>query len=289
MTSHNLLSRVFLEQKPKTAALLLQSYSPAECFEYLEDMPVEILSPVVGNMGSWPATRLLTMFSSQFSAEVIAGLAETEAEAILRLMTEEQRKAIFSFLPKALARGFERKLVYPESTVGAWMNSAITFFSVDNTVGDCLEIVKQQKSQLEGVLLVVDERRHLVGTAELEQLLVVDNDRLLVELLHQDISPLPASATLWEVADNRGWVEFSTLPVTDHSGVIHGVLTRKSLHAGLQKSYQQKFEVNRFSLLPHLFGAFLVAFTGLLQALSSSPRADAFGNRVIREGGKDER
>ena len=286
MSNVNPISQAFLSDRPGAAALLLQEFGPEESCEFLQDIPAAVLTPVIGYMGSWPATRLLTTLPGALSAEVLSKLPEHEAETMLRLMTEEQRSRIFEYLPGMLARGFARKLVYPLSTVGAWMNTAIPLFTPDNSVGDCLDIVKRRKSHLDGVLVVVDQKRHLVGLVEAEKLLITDLHQPLVDLVEQRIEPLSANATLWEVAEFHGWSDLPTLPVADHSGVILGVLTHKALQAGTRKSNAPGDAGKQYMLVTHMAKAFVIVSTGLLQVITGASR-DAFTGTAAGEAGKD--
>jgi len=122
----NLLSLVFLEKRPRAAAALLQDFNPEDCAAFLQDVPLEILVPVIDGMASWPAARTLSLLPVAVTADVLRELPDAESETLLRLMDSEQRNAVMAHMPAATAQGFANKLAFPISTVGAWMDTAVS-------------------------------------------------------------------------------------------------------------------------------------------------------------------
>lgn len=271
MSSSKLLSLAFLERKPRAAAVLLQDFTPEQAVDFLQDVPATTLIPVVAYMASWPAARTLSSLPGRLAANILRGLPTAEAETLLRLMTGEQRSVILKHMPNSTAQSFTRKLDYPLSTVGAWMDTSVPCFTTDSSVADCLDLVKRQKSRLGGVVIVVDNKRHLVGVIEVEKLLTNDTEQKLVNLLNKDIQALASRATLWEVQDYDGWTKFPALPVTDHNNLMLGALTSSALRAGTAKTSDRPNDNLKFSLVTHMARAFLVVLTGLLQVMSGNP------------------
>lgn len=287
MSDSKLLSLAFLERKPKAAAALFQNFTPEQTVDFLQHVPATTLIPVVACMASWPAARTLSNLPGRLAANILRGLPTAEAETLLRLMTGEQRGVILEYMPSSTAQSFTRKLSYPLSTVGAWMDTSVPCFTTDSSVADCLDLVKRQKSRLGGVVIVVDNRRHLVGVIEVEKLLTNDPEQKLVNLLNKDIQALASRATLWEVQNYDGWTKFPALPVTDHNNLMLGALTSSALRAGTAKASDQPNNTFKFSLVTHMSRAFLVALTGLLQVMSGNPaNSRPSPQRLVRTTGK---
>lgn len=275
MSNPNLLSLAFLERKPKAAANILQEFSPEQSVEFLQDMPLGSLIPVIEAMASWPAARTLSLMPVKLTADILRAMPETEAETLLRLMSSEQREVVMTHMPAATARGFSHKLAYPVSTVGAWMDTNVPHFTMDSSVDHCLDLVKRQQSHLGGIVIVVDDRHHLVGLVEVEKLLTSEGTEKLADLLNTDIQPLSARATLWEVEHHEGWNLFPTLPVIDRNNTMLGALTHSALRSGTARSAAQANNHLKFSMLAHMGRAFYVTLGGLLSTISGvGPGAD---------------
>lgn len=268
MSDPNPLSLAFLENRPSAAAALLQDFTPEDCVAFLQGVPVEVLVPVIDNMASWPAARTLSLMPVAITADILRSLPDAEAESLLRLMIVEQRDAVLAHMPAATARGFTHKLIYPISTVGAWMDISVPCFTQDSSVDHCLDLVKRQQTHLGGIVIVVDGRRRLVGLVEVEKLLTSDGSAQLSGLLNTDIQPLSARATLWEVEHHDGWSLFPSLPVVDRHHTMLGALTHSALRAGTAKSAERAENQLRFSLLAHMGEAFIVVLGGLLATIA---------------------
>lgn len=268
MSDPNLLSLAFLQSRPRAAAALLQEFTPEDCVEFLQDMPVAVLVPVVDAMASWPAARTLSLMPVEITADVLQGLPDTETESLLRLMNHEQRDAVLAELPGAIAQGFARKLVYPVSAVGAWMDASVPCFALDSSVDHCLDLVKRQQTRLGGIVIAVDDRHRLVGLAEVEKLLTTEGSARLADLLDRQAAPLSARATLWEVEQHEGWTHYPSLPVVDRHQTVLGALTHSALRAGTARAAERTDHPLRFSILAHMGRAFIVALGGLLATLT---------------------
>lgn len=281
MNDLDLLSIAFLERRPQAAATILQGFPPEQSVEFLQDVPSDTLIPVIEGMASWPAARTLSLMPVRLTADILRGLPETDAETLLRLMSAGTRDAVIGSMPATIARGFSHKLAFPINTVGAWMDTGVPRFTLDNSVEHCLDRVRRQQSHLGGIAIVVDKRRHLAGVVEVEKLLTSKGSEKLVNLLHSDILPLSARATLWEVEDHEGWTRFPSLPVIDRNNIPLGALTHSALRAGTTKPATRTGEPLKFSILAHLGKAFFIALGGLLSAASGTGQGPVTGAREI--------
>lgn len=287
MSDANLLSLVFLEKRPRAAAALLQDFNPEDCAAFLQDVPLEILVPVIDGMASWPAARTLSLLPVAVTADVLRELPDAESETLLRLMDSEQRNAVMAHMPAATAQGFANKLAFPISTVGAWMDTAVPRFTLDSSVDHCLDLVKRRQTHLGGIVLVVDDGQRLVGLAEVEKLLTSEGNAPLAGLLNTRIQPLSARATLWEVEQHEGWTLFPSLPVVDRNNTLLGALTHSALRAGTSRSADQADNQLRFSIMTHMGEALVVVLGGLMATLAGiRPRSEQRSRPSLEDGGE---
>lgn len=268
MNNANAISVAFLKRQPKAAAELLRDFEPEQAAEFLRRTPVALVTPVIHEMASWPAARVLALLPKSNVTKILRELPATEAETLLRLMPAALREDVLTRMPASLAKNFRSKLAFPTSTIGAWMDTGIPFFTKDNSVNDCLELVRRQQSRLAGVVTVVDYSRRFMGLVQIEKLLTSEGSQTLAQLLETEVQTLPARATLWEVRHNEGWVKFPTLPVVDRNHILLGVLTHSALKAGTAKSRQTLAKGFKFSLLTNMTQAFFVACSGLIGVIS---------------------
>lgn len=259
-----LLSQAFLERQPEAAAALLQDFKPQQSAQFLVQVPQTVLLPILMAMNSWPAAKVLSELPVALTSELLAKLNPSKAEILMRLLPGDQRANILKQLPNDTAKTINLKLTYPLGTVGAWMDASTPYFSAQSSVSDCLDFIKRRQSHVDGIVVVVDEFRHLLGVIDLDKLLISDAKQPLADLINTELSPLPAKATLWEIKQHEGWSHFSTLPVADHQQHILGTLSHSVLIEGTKKSLRHQSNVQHFSIMSHVGRAFFVALTGLI-------------------------
>ncbi len=267
MDNSNPLSLAFLEQKPGAAASVLQEFSAERLAEFLSEVPIDILIPVIENMAAWPAARSLAEIPPHLSAAVLRKLPDAKAETLLRLIGSDRYQAIIKKMPAAVARKLYHKLAYPISTVGAWMDTAIPSFTGTTTVAHCLEQVRQNKSHLGGIVMVINDKRELSGVVDIEQILISDKSEALNRLMDKSVTAISSRATLWEVEHHDGWIHFPTLPVTDLDGHVLGALTHSALRTGTAKAVYRE-RPSKYSLLTHMTRAYFVALGGMMHVVT---------------------
>ncbi|MDP2286912.1 MAG: hypothetical protein Q8L06_22490, partial [Pseudohongiella sp.] len=122
MSSFNSLSLSFLASKPQAAASVLQTLKTAQAAVYLEDIPVRTLAPVLQNMETWPAARILDLMPLEKNVAIFAQLSYQHVAALVRLHTSDRRAQLLQALPAKLSRPLALSLAYQDNTVGAWMD-----------------------------------------------------------------------------------------------------------------------------------------------------------------------
>ena len=287
MPEANDISLAFLANRPAAAADLLEQYTPEEVAEFLKDAPLEALVPAIHEMASWPAARLLSQLPVARIADILRKLSASEAETLLRLIEEDLRNAILEKMPEAVAKNFHRKLVYPVSTIGAWMDTSVPYFTMDNSASDCLDLVKKQKRSLGGVVVVVNYDRKLIGLVEIDKLLTSPGDTKLATMVDRDLQPLASRATLSEVENDEGWIRFSTLPVVDRNNILLGVLTHTVLMSATAKTNWIENNNVRYSLITHMGRAFFVSLGGVIKMMSGVAESEhsVNPNHIYPQGG----
>ena len=140
------LSLDFLASKPQAAAQVLQALEVEQAAQYLREVPVRILAPVLDEMETWPAARILDLLTLEQNAAIFMQLGYRSVASLLRLQHGERRTALLTALPGQLARPLTQSLAYQESTVGAWMDMSTPHFYADLSAHDCLLLLVELKA-----------------------------------------------------------------------------------------------------------------------------------------------
>jgi len=191
-----------LLDEPALAAETLSELNPENRFKLLEGMAVQRI------------VEILRAMSPDDMADTIGALPEEMAEQILEIFREDESEQV------------EELLQYGEDTAGGIMTP--DFFALpDDTRVDAAVLALQQETKAEMVfyLYVIDERNHLVGVLSLRQLLTNAPDRLLRDIMMDDVLSVYTGMDQEEVARLVAKYNILAVPVVDDENKILGIVT----------------------------------------------------------------
>lgn len=270
MKNSNSLSLDFLSTKPQAAAQVLQALAAEQAALYLEIVPVRILGPVIQQMETWPAARILDLLPLEQNAAIFAQLNYRTVAALLRQQQEKRRSALLQVLPTQLARPLTLSLAYQENTVGAWIDMSTPHFYPELLARDCLELLKKIPQRFGSSLAVISHSHRIIGVVTLDILLISSDNQTLGQLMDSTVTPLPAEMSLDEAKNTPDWHRHSTLPVRSSNGTYLGTLSRTALRKALATSQPPATPVLGDSVLAHLARAMVSTATGLLSLSSAN-------------------
>lgn len=284
MKHFNSLSLYFLAGKPHAAAQVLQALEVEQAAQYLQEVPVRILGPVLDEMETWPAARILDLLTLEQNAAIFVQLGYRSVASLLRLQQAPRRAALLEVLPAQLAKPLSKSLAYQENTVGAWMDMATPHFYADLSAGDCLVLLRKIPHSFGSSLTVISHNHRVLGVVPLDALLISPEARTLGQLMDVQLEPLPAELSL-EVARNLpDWHGHSNLPVRSLNGTFLGTLSHTALHMALDSNKVSLNPSLDDSVLAHLVRAMATTMAGMLPLSSSAsdrwqPAAEQAGRR----------
>lgn len=268
MSSFNSLSLNFLTTKPQAAASVLQSLSTEQAAGYLQEVPVRTLAPVLQNMETWPAARILDVLPLEKNVALFSQLDYQTVAALLRLQTDGRRADLLEKLPGKLSRPLALSLAYQDNTVGAWMDMSTPHFFEELSAWECLALLKKIELPFGCSLTIINKKHQIVGVVTLDVLLLSPDEKELGALMDASVTPLPAEMSLKVAKSSQDWHSHSVLPVRSGQGTYLGALSRTTLSAALKKD-RSAYIAAGDSVLAHLGLAMASGAAGLL-ALSST-------------------
>lgn len=268
MNSFNALSLNFLASKPQAAASVLQTLATEQAAGYLQEVPVRTLAPVLQNMETWPAARILDVLPLEKNVAIFSQLDYQTVAALLRLQTDQRRTELLKKLPGKLSRPLSLSLAYQDNTVGAWMDMSTPQFFEDLSAWECLALLKKIELPFGCSLTIINKKHQIVGVVTLDVLLLSADDTELGAVMDTTVTPLPAEMSLKVAKSSQDWHRHSVLPVRSGQGTYLGTLNRSTLSTAL-KSNQPAYTAPGDSVLAHLGLAMASSAAGLV-ALSSA-------------------
>lgn len=183
--------------------------------------------------------QLVTIFSRispELAADVVAYMQKPQLEAVLtalpqrtvekllRILPAHEREAIFDFLTNEEALQLQRKLNWPDESVGAHMHSDVLTLSVTQSLSEAKQVLYEAWDTPHHHLnnmYVVNEYGQLVGEISLKMLLVASADQTLSDIMQPKGEVLDVSLDQEQASRRLLDLDVTVLPV-EHNGLLVG-------------------------------------------------------------------
>ena len=206
----------FLEELPADKQLflfrLLSKDMAAEAFSFLDNDTQEMLVTSITD------TEVRNIVDNMYLDDTIDFLEEAPANLVSKVLRNTDRET------RALINRF---LHYPENSAGSLMTVEFVYLSKTMTAKRAMEIIRKNGLDKETIYTcyVNDDKKHLVGVLPLRTLLFADEDKLVEELMEEDVISIATLDDQEEAANLFRKYSFISLPVVDGENRLVGIIT----------------------------------------------------------------
>lgn len=205
LLSNEFQQHIFLEMKNESRQMILNAMDDDACFPLFDKLD---------------ANSLL---------ELTEGLSERFIEYAVTQMTSKQREH------------FKQAQDYSDSEVGRWQTFDEIRISKNLKVSAAKKACSKNESPLTDVIYVIDNNATLLGEIAINRLLLLENDKLLSNVIYQCIQSLEATKNIDEAADAVIYSGKSALPVIDDTGRLTGRLDLQSAYKYKEQQKDSQF------------------------------------------------
>ena len=206
----------FLEELPADKQLflfrLLSKDMAAEAFSFLDNDTQEMLVTSITD------TEVRNIVDNMYLDDTVDFLEEAPANLVSKVLRNTDRET------RALINRF---LHYPEISAGSLMTVEFVHLSKTMTAKRAMEIIRKNGLDKETIYTcyVIDDKKHLVGVLPLRTLLFADEDKLVEELMEEDVISIATLDDQEEAANLFRKYSFIALPVVDGENRLVGIIT----------------------------------------------------------------
>ncbi len=162
-------------------------------------------------------SELITEMPSDDRVDLINRVQPEVVEAILRLISVEQRRDIM------------RLRQHPEGTAGSMMTTEVATLPENLTVAEALREIGRLAKDLETIyyIYIVDDENHLRGLVSARQLVtrLGKPDTKLSDFMERDLVTVEVADDQENVAGKVADFDFLAIPVVDHEQHLLGIIT----------------------------------------------------------------
>ena len=161
------------------------------------------------------------------SSSIFENLATEDIIDILKRSTEDEINELLSTLSKSTRLDIDRRLAYPEDSVGRLMSEVVAMLNAKTSVKDSLEQLKKLHNTIADLIYVylVDEEEELVGVVSFRELVFANEESLLEEVMIENPIYVNVDTDQEEAARLIKQYELLALPVVNEDNRLIGQAT----------------------------------------------------------------
>jgi len=191
---------IFLEMKNESRQMILNASDDDACFPLFDRLDANSLLELTENLG------------------------ERFIEYAVTTMTAKQKEH------------FKKAQDYSDDEVGRWQSFDEIKISQKLKVSAAKKLCAKDQPMLTDIIYIIDNQSKLLGGISINQLLILDDDKPLVDVIFHEIFAINASKNVGEAADEVILSGKAALPIIDDNGCLTG---RLDLHSAFKFKEQQ--------------------------------------------------
>ena len=202
-------------EDPKKIVFILKTVKSEYTAEFFTDLPAEVKEELIAALSD---DQLAEILESQFTDDIVDDLEELPANVVTRVLRN---------VPKEKRANINRLLNYKEDTAGSIMTTEFFVLLDDVTCDEAIKLIRKTGKNKETVytVFVMDRKRNLVGTVDLDDLIFADGESAIVEIMNKDFNTVNVNDDQEEVANVVKRYDLNAVAVLNNDGRLVGIVT----------------------------------------------------------------
>jgi magnesium transporter len=223
------LTRRFLLEYPKDAALEIEAMSAAEVAAILCLQPSLVLLPMWKYLLPGTAAELILSLPQTQVAELLAELPPQDTVRVLGQLDKEKLEELLLCLQEPVRNELIALMTYPENSAGRLMDTRAKTFHGGMNITETLKILRKQKLKTARSVFLVDDEGRLSAKVYLQDIAISKPNTTLAELAQPVTAAVPSTAGKDEISELFERHELLDLPVLDIDQRLLGIINHSSL------------------------------------------------------------
>ena len=202
-------------EDPKKIVFILKTVKSEYTAEFFTDLPAEVKEELIAALSD---DQLAEILESQFTDDIVDDLEELPANIVTRVLRN---------VPKEKRASINRLLNYKEDTAGSIMTTEFVVLLDDVTCDEAIKLIRKTGKNKETVytVFVMDRKRNLVGTVDLDDLIFADGESAIVDIMNKDFQTVNVNDDQEEVANVVKRYDLNAVAVLNNDGRLVGIVT----------------------------------------------------------------
>ena len=233
------IEKLIEEKKYAEIKQILNEMNDYDIAEIFEDLPTteqlkifrllqkDIAADVFSYMETDTQSKLITLLSEKEAVDIINDMASDDAADLMDEIPANVVSRLLNKVSVDARRDINQLLNYPEDSAGSIMTTEYMDLKEENTISDAIKKIKREYDDKEtiDICFVTDKARKLIGTVKLKDLVLNDENKLIKEIMDDDIMSVNTLMDQEKVAQIIQDYDLTSVPVVDSENKLVGIIT----------------------------------------------------------------
>lgn len=202
-------------EDPKKIVFILKTVKSEFTADFFTELPPEIKEEIVKYLSD---DQLAEILESQFTDDIVDDLEDLPANVVTRVLSnvDKERRAVINKL-----------LNFKEDTAGSIMTTEFVALLDDISCDEAIKQIRKTGKNKETIytIFIMDRKRNLVGTLDLDDLIFADGDTLVTEIMNKDFNTVNVNDDQEAVANVVKRYDLNAIAVLNNDGRLIGIIT----------------------------------------------------------------
>ena len=215
------------ETDPFDSADTLEEFDPSEAGKLITSLPIETSVKIFESLRPRAIIEIVEILKDSYVEEIFKQMDTEDVVDVFERSTEDETEEILEILDKSTKLNINKRLAYPENSVGRQMSEEVAKISTGLKVKDALKELKALHNHVEDLIYVysVDNEGKLTGVISFREIVFADENELIKNVMIQNPISVNPSSDQEEAAILIKQYELLALPVVDKSNKLIGQTT----------------------------------------------------------------
>lgn len=197
--------------------------------EILEESDEDLQIDIIDCLDNKRILKLFNYIPKDTIVDILGQLPIGKRKQLLTLMKADDQKVI------------EQLLGYEEETAGGIMTTEYIALNSNNTMMSALKKIKEigPKTEVIDTIFVLNNKKQLIGTADLRDILVSDDETTLEDIMDNQVISVSPETDQEEVSLLVSKYDLTTIPVVNKNKALLGIITVDDIIDVIQEEHTE--------------------------------------------------
>ncbi len=209
-------------------ALIIEEFDDEEILEFCNKINSdEYMALILEQSTQRLQRRIVDLLKLEQVLNIFNYMSNDDIADVLGILRTSDRKELLNLMRVGDNQHVEKLLQYDDDSAGGIMTTEYISLREDLIVQDALHKIKEiaPKTEVIEVIFVLDDKKQLVGIADLRDILLAEDDKTLSDIMEDNIITVTPNIDQEEVSILVSKYDLKAIPVVNRKGGMLGIIT----------------------------------------------------------------